>query len=222
MRIVVSKFGQLSRVPSKFRDASAAYETPIQESEGGKKARWESVNVYIHRHTTAILSIFGRPRRIHSKFRDASAAYETPEVGERRSRKKERWKSVYVYIWLYLDAEVLVLPPVFLPQDSVFVGRRLHRHPTPGRPFPSFFCLCWCGLSRAGFLSFPAPFSLRASISRSTGILGPLPVLLSYTHESVLSIWSIFGRPRGAPLIILGRIGGVQLGLTRSLLYIYW
>ena len=39
MRIVVSKFGQLSRVPSKFRDASAAYETPIQESEGGKKAR---------------------------------------------------------------------------------------------------------------------------------------------------------------------------------------
>jgi len=33
-------------------------------------------------------------------------------------------------IWLYLDAEVLVLPPVFLPQDSVFVGRRLRRHPT--------------------------------------------------------------------------------------------
>jgi len=33
-------------------------------------------------------------------------------------------------IRLYLDAEVLVLPPVFLPQDSVFVGRRLRRHPT--------------------------------------------------------------------------------------------
>jgi len=32
-------------------------------------------------------------------------------------------------IWLYLDAEVLVLPPVFLPQDSVFVGRRLCRQP---------------------------------------------------------------------------------------------
>jgi len=32
--------------------------------------------------------------------------------------------------WLYLDAEVLVLPPVFLPQDFVFVGRRLRRHPT--------------------------------------------------------------------------------------------
>jgi len=31
---------------------------------------------------------------------------------------------------LYRDAEVLVLPPVFLPQDSVFVGRRLRRHPT--------------------------------------------------------------------------------------------
>ena len=27
--------------------------------------------------------------------------------------------------WLYLDAEVLVLSPVFYPQDSCFVGRRL-------------------------------------------------------------------------------------------------
>ena len=38
---------------------------------------------------------------------------------------------------MYLDAEVLVLPPVFLPQDSVFVGCRsssssadLRRRPT--------------------------------------------------------------------------------------------
>jgi len=31
----------------------------------------------------------------------------------------------YGEIWLYLDAEVLVLPPVFYPQDSCFVGRRL-------------------------------------------------------------------------------------------------
>jgi len=30
--------------------------------------------------------------------------------------------------WLYLDAEVLVLSPVFFPQDSVFVGCRLRRH----------------------------------------------------------------------------------------------
>jgi len=30
-------------------------------------------------------------------------------------------------IWLYLDAEVLLLPPLFLPQDSVFVSRRLRR-----------------------------------------------------------------------------------------------
>jgi len=29
-----------------------------------------------------------------------------------------------IHLWLYLDAEVLVLPPVFLPQDAVFVGRR--------------------------------------------------------------------------------------------------
>jgi len=49
---------------------------------------------------------------------------------------------------------------------TVFVGRRLRRHPTPARPFPSFLCSCWCGLSRAGFLSFPAPFSLRVSTSR--------------------------------------------------------
>jgi len=28
-------------------------------------------------------------------------------------------------MWLYLDAEVLNLPPVFLPQDSVFVGLTL-------------------------------------------------------------------------------------------------
>jgi len=27
--------------------------------------------------------------------------------------------------WLYLDAEVLVLPPVLYPQDFCFVGRRL-------------------------------------------------------------------------------------------------
>ena len=47
---------------------------------------------------------------------------------------------------LYLDAEVLVLPPVFLPQDSVFVGCR-SASSSNSRP-----------LSRAGFLSFPAPF----------------------------------------------------------------
>jgi len=69
-----------------------------------------------------------------------------------------------IQIWLYLDAEVLVLPPVFLPQDSVFGWP-----PTTSS-----------SMSRAGFLSFPVPFSLRVSIRRSTGILGiPLPVLLS-------------------------------------------
>jgi len=30
-----------------------------------------------------------------------------------------------IIFWLYLDAEVLVLPPVFYPQDSCFVGRQL-------------------------------------------------------------------------------------------------
>jgi len=36
---------------------------------------------------------------------------------------------IYLYVcilWLYLDAEVLVLPPVVLPQDSVFVGWVAH------------------------------------------------------------------------------------------------
>ena len=46
-----------------------------------------------------------------------------------------------------------------------------------------FLLLCWCGLSRAGFLSFPPPFPCRVSISQSTGILGiPLPALLSNTY----------------------------------------
>jgi len=61
-------------------------------------------------------------------------------------------------IWLYFDAEVLVLPPVFYPQDSCFVGRRIFvvNQLPPTRS--QFRLLCWFGLSRAGFLSFPAPF----------------------------------------------------------------
>jgi len=86
--------------------------------------------------------------------------------------------------WLYLDAEVLVLPPVFLSQDCFCWALTTVVIQRPPARFPvSSVCVgvaCWCGLSRAGFLSFPAPFSLRVSISRSTGILGiPLPVLLS-------------------------------------------
>jgi len=49
---------------------------------------------------------------------------------------------VCVCIWLYLDAEILVPPPVFLPQESVFVGRRLRRHPTWEYPSP-FYCLIY-------------------------------------------------------------------------------
>jgi len=78
----------------------------------------------------------------------------------------------YCLIWMYLDADVLVLPSVFLPQDSIFVGRPTTSSSNARPPVSQFFCLCWCGLSRAGFLSFPALFSLRVSISRSTGILG--------------------------------------------------
>ena len=62
-------------------------------------------------------------------------------------------------LWLYLDAEVLVLPPVFYPQDSCFVGRRLFVVGTNSRPpVPSFVCCVGVACPCAGFLSFPAPF----------------------------------------------------------------
>ena len=64
---------------------------------------------------------------------------------------------------------------ILLAADYVVIQR-------PPARFPVSSVCVWCGLSRAGFLSFPAPFSLRVSISLSTGILGiPLPVLLSNT-----------------------------------------
>jgi len=85
-------------------------------------------------------------------------------------------------IWLYLDAEVLVLPPVFYPQDSCFVGRRLFvvNQLPPTRS--QFRLLCWCGPSMRGVSVIPRAVSLRVSASQSTGILGiPLPALLSNT-----------------------------------------
>ena len=84
------------------------------------------------------------------------------------------------HIWLYLDAEVLVLLPVFYPQDSCFVGRRLFvvNQLPPTRS--QFRLLCWCGLSMRGVSVIPRAVSLRVSISQSTGILGiPPPALLS-------------------------------------------
>jgi len=68
----------------------------------------------------------------------------------------------------------IVLGTLFL------LAAELRRHPTPAHPCPvSSVLVC---LSRAGFLSFPAPFPCRVSISPSAGILGiPLPALLSNT-----------------------------------------
>jgi len=40
-----------------------------------------------------------------------------------RTRQRTQWRWNPERIWLYLDAEIVVLPPVFLPQNSVFVGR---------------------------------------------------------------------------------------------------
>jgi len=89
--------------------------------------------------------------------------------------KRERMSvCVFVYIYGCISMQRYWSSLRYSFLRTVFVGRRLRRQPTPARPFPSFFCLSWCGLSRAGFLSFPAPFSLRVSIR---GI--PLPVLLS-------------------------------------------
>ena len=52
----------------------------------------------------------------------------------------------YVEIWSYLDAEVLVLPPVFLPQHSVSVGRRCFvvvKQPARGHMcVGGFGCVC--------------------------------------------------------------------------------
>ena len=83
-------------------------------------------------------------------------------------------------LWLYLDAEVLVLPLVFLPQDSVFVGCRLRRHT---HPFPvSSVVLVWPVPPRVSVI--PRAVSLRVSIIQSTGIFGiPLPALLSNICE---------------------------------------
>jgi len=58
----------------------------------------------------------------------------------------------------------------YCPRDSVFVGCRSSS--------------TLVRLSRAGFLSFPAPLPCRVSISQSTGILGiALPALLSHTKD---------------------------------------
>ena len=62
-----------------------------------------------------------------------------------------------MYIWLYLDAEVLVLPPVFLPQDCfcwlpILVVIQL----PPTRVPVSCVVLVWP--VPHGFLSFPALF----------------------------------------------------------------
>jgi len=89
----------------------------------------------------------------------------------------------FVAKWLYLDAEVLVLPSVFYPQDSCFVGRRLFvvNQLPPTRS--QYRLLCWCGLSMRGVSVIPRAVSLRVSIRQSTGILGiPLPALLSNTR----------------------------------------
>ena len=62
----------------------------------------------------------------------------------------------WLYSWLYLDAEVWILPPVFLPQDSVFVGCRLRRHPTPAHP--GFFCCVGVACPARGICHFPRRF----------------------------------------------------------------
>jgi len=91
-------------------------------------------------------------------------------------------------LWLYLDAEVLVLPPVFLPQDSVFVGCRSSSSSNCRPPVPQFLLLCWCDLSRAGFLSFPALFPcvfLKVNLQASWEYPSPLYCLIQAGDSGV-------------------------------------
>jgi len=60
--------------------------------------------------------------------------------------------------WLYLDAEVLVLPPVFYPQDLFCWPPTFRRQPTPVHPFPvSSVVLVWPVRAR-GFCHSPRRF----------------------------------------------------------------
>jgi len=47
-----------------------------------------------------------------------------------------RQKKIDVIHVLYLDAEVLVLPPVFVLGTPFLLAADLRRHPTPARPYP--------------------------------------------------------------------------------------
>jgi len=74
--------------------------------------------------------------------------------------------------WLYLDAEVLVLPLVFLLQDSVFFAADLRRHPTFAHPCPvSSVVLVW-PVPR-GVSAILRAVSLRVSISQPHTLLPP-------------------------------------------------
>jgi len=84
-----------------------------------------------------------------------------------------------VLLWLYLDAEVLVLPPPVLSSGLFLLAADLRRHPTPAHPCPVASGVLVWPVPR-GVSVIPRAVSLRVSISPSTGILGiPLTALLS-------------------------------------------
>jgi len=91
-----------------------------------------------------------------------------------------------VGLWLYLDADVLVPPPIFALGSVCFMNRLCvcwpticRRRPTPTRPCPASASGSGVGVPvpARGFLSFSAPFSGSGSgrvyMSPSTGRKGP-------------------------------------------------
>jgi len=126
--------------------------------------------------------------------------------------------TISIYLYIYLNTEgastLYGLPTsqtayrkgTHAPEFRCMVVSRCRGiGPPSGIPSPGL-CFCWppttlsSNVSRAGFLSFPEPFSLRVSISRSTGISGiPLPVLLSntciYVHVYIYTYtWTLEAR----------------------------
>jgi len=103
-------------------------------------------------------------------------------------------------------AEVLVLPPVFLPQDSVFVGRRLRRQPT----------LAALGLAETDrtvsdspsrrLATCPRGASTQASAAGRRAAAHPLlrqaaqALLRSWQHQLWWPRWPPPAPPRGGPL----------------------
>jgi len=111
--------------------------------------------------------------------------------------------------WLYLDAEVLVLPPAFLPQDSVFVGCRSTSSSNSRPPVPSFFCCDGVACSARGFC-YPSPLYCLTRVSALCSACELGGLVTSRVVSDCL---------RGEPLVRVPQLGlnlaGHELAFTR-------